>query len=106
MGIKSKITCHLGKNILKKYFHRFIVICFLTWGAVTALPAPAWAYLDPNTGNLIFQALLPIITFFLTAFLLFKRATLKLLHSLRDRIKKWFSSPKSEDSKSQCSKSE
>lgn len=78
----------------------FFIILF-TWDLVATLPSPALAYLDPNTGNFIFQALLPIITFVLTAFLLFKRATLKLLTSIRDSLKKWFSLSKSESSKSE-----
>ncbi|MDI6855083.1 MAG: hypothetical protein QME75_15935 [Deltaproteobacteria bacterium] len=51
-----------------------------------ALPSPAWAYLDPNTGNLIFQILFPVITFITTALLFFRNAIRRLIVSLKEMI--------------------
>jgi hypothetical protein len=35
---------------------------FLVFVMVTALADPAWAYIDPNAGGLIFQIAMPILT--------------------------------------------
>lgn len=37
---------------------RFLFIVFLS---VLTLPSVAWAYIDPNTGGMIFQMLAPIL---------------------------------------------
>jgi len=81
---------------LKKFLKAVLTVLLFSWGLVAALPSTALAYLDPNTGNLIFQALLPVITFFLAVYLFFKQTTLKVLHSLGDLFKKWFRGEKRE----------
>lgn len=81
---------------MNKFLKTVLAVSLFSWGLVAALPSTALAYLDPNTGNLIFQALLPVITFFVAVYLFFKKTTLKVLHSLRDLFKKWFRGEKRE----------
>ena len=52
-----------------------------------ALPSPAWAYLDPNTGNILFQILFPVITFITTALLFFKNSIRRFIVFLKEMIK-------------------
>lgn len=53
---------------------KIIVIVFSAAALILLLAptTPAFAYIDPNTGNLIFQILLPVITVITTACLFFK----------------------------------
>lgn len=37
------------------------VPAFVVIGICVALPAPAWAYVDPNAGGLLYQILFPLI---------------------------------------------
>jgi hypothetical protein len=50
-------------------------------------PATALAYLDPNTGNIIFQILFPIITAVATGYLFCKNAIRRKINALKDRFK-------------------
>jgi hypothetical protein len=52
-----------------------------------ALVTPAFAYMDPNTGNLIFQILLPVITGVTTAWLFFKSKIRRLYCLIRESLK-------------------
>jgi hypothetical protein len=58
------------------------------WHLLAVLPSPALAYLDPNTGNLIFQILFPIITALATAYLFCKKAVQRLWAALKERLGK------------------
>lgn len=50
------------------------------------IPSPALAYIDPNTGNIIFQILFPIITVIATGYLFCKNAIRRKLGSLKKRL--------------------
>lgn len=53
-----------------------------------AIPSPAAAYIDPNTGNIIFQILFPIITAIATGYLLCKNVIRRKLKALKMRFHK------------------
>ena len=59
-----------------------LAILFLILPPVT----PACAYIDPNTGNLIFQILLPIITAITTALLFFKNKVRRLYCRIKESL--------------------
>lgn len=48
-----------------------------------ATVTPAFAYMDPNTGNLIYQILFPIITVLATVYLFFKSKVRRLFQYLK-----------------------
>ncbi|MGB8993405.1 MAG: hypothetical protein WCD80_15220 [Desulfobaccales bacterium] len=50
------------------------------------IPSSALAYIDPNTGNIIFQILFPIITAVVTGYLICKNAIRRKLNSLKARL--------------------
>ena len=61
--------------------HSYRILFLRSWFVLVLLtPIPALAYIDPNTGGLIFQVLAPIIAMITSAWLF-----------LRDRIKSaWY----------------
>ena len=46
---------------------------FLVFVMVTALAGPAWAYVDPNSGGLIFQIAMPILSVGIAALTLLRK---------------------------------
>ena len=54
---------------------------------ILSFPDKAYAYTDPNLGNLVFQILFPIITVISTGYLLCKNYLKKKFISLKNRIK-------------------
>jgi hypothetical protein len=64
----------------------WVVGLALVLDACLALPSPVWAYIDPNTGNLIFQILFPVITFITTALLFFKNSIRRLIVALKEMV--------------------
>lgn len=68
---------------------KLIVIVFaaLALNLLLAPTTPAFAYMDPNTGNLIFQILLPVITGITTACLFFKSKIRRLYCLIRESFK-------------------
>lgn len=63
---------------LKVFF--FLLILLL------GIPSSALAYIDPNTGNIIFQILFPIITAIVTGYLFCKNAISRKFNSLKARL--------------------
>ncbi len=53
-----------------------------------AIPSTALAYIDPNTGNIIFQILFPIITAIVTGYLFCKNAIYRKFKALKNRLSK------------------
>jgi hypothetical protein len=51
------------------------------------LPNPAGAYVDPNTGNLVFQILFPVFTIITTIYLTCKSSARKFFNSVKDRLR-------------------
>lgn len=51
------------------------------------LPANAAAYVDPNTGNLVFQILFPVFTVIATIYLSCKSTARRLIASVKGRLK-------------------
>lgn len=47
------------------------------------IPSSALAYIDPNTGNIVFQILFPIITAVVTGYLFCKNAIRRKLNSFK-----------------------
>lgn len=66
---------------------KLALVLALVLYACLALTSPAWAYLDPNTGNLIFQILFPILTFITTALLFFKKSIRRFIVALKEMIR-------------------
>lgn len=54
---------------------------------ILAPVTPAFAYMDPNTGNLIFQILLPVITVITTACIFFKNKVRRLYCLIKESLK-------------------
>jgi hypothetical protein len=52
------------------------------------MPSSALAYIDPNTGNIIFQILFPIITAIVTGYLFCKSAISRKFNALKARLGK------------------
>jgi hypothetical protein len=61
-----------------------VVLFILT--LLLLIPSPAAAYVDPNTGNIIFQILFPIITVVGIGYLFLKNAIRRKLGSLKKRL--------------------
>jgi len=64
---------------------RFKVMVF-TLSLLLLIPLPAMAYVDPNTGNIIFQILFPIVTVVGTGYLILKNVIRRKLGSLKRRL--------------------
>lgn len=74
--------------LLMKYFkskYGFKVFFFLLI-LLLGIPSSALAYIDPNTGNIVFQILFPIITAVVTGYLFCKNAICRKLNSLKARL--------------------
>jgi hypothetical protein len=54
----------------------------LVLDGVLTLPREALAYIDPNTGNLIFQILFPIFTAIATGYLICKNAIRRKIYGV------------------------
>ncbi|WP_027184003.1 hypothetical protein [Desulfovibrio inopinatus] len=44
---------------------------------------PAYAYVDPNLGNAIFQILFPVLTVLSTVLLVFRNSVRRVFHSIK-----------------------
>ena len=64
-----------------KRHHVYLVVSLILDGVLT-LPKVALAYIDPNTGNLIFQILFPIFTAVTTGYLICKNMIRRKLYGL------------------------
>ena len=65
-----------------------LLVCALVVAAAFIDAPPAYAYIDPNTGGVIFQVLMPILAV-LVGFIAFawnfvKKQTLLLVHAVRN----------------------
>ena len=60
-----------------------LLVLSIVLDGVFIFPRIALAYIDPNTGNLIFQILFPIFTLATTGYLICKNAIRKKLYSLK-----------------------
>jgi hypothetical protein len=60
-----------------------VKVCFFLLILLLGIPSSALAYIDPNTGNIIFQILFPIITAVVTGCLFCKNAIRRKLNSLK-----------------------
>ena len=49
-------------------------------------PAPAFAYIDPSSGGLLFQILAPLFAAIVGGWVFLRRAIARLLHSIRQRL--------------------
>jgi hypothetical protein len=63
-------------------------VFFILLIVLLGIPTTALAYIDPNTGNIIFQILFPIITAIVTGFLFCKNAISRKFNSLKARLGK------------------
>jgi hypothetical protein len=75
------IMDYRSRKIGLKFF-LFLLILLL------GIPSTALAYIDPNTGNLIFQILFPIITAIVTGYLLCKNYIARKFKALMARLGK------------------
>lgn len=60
------------------------VIFLALLGPLLGVSSPAFAYIDPNSGNLIYQILLPLITVITTACLFFKNKIRRLYYKIKE----------------------
>jgi len=63
-------------------------VFFLLLILLLGIPSSALAYIDPNTGNIIFQILFPIITAIVTGYLFCKNAISRKFNALKARLGK------------------
>lgn len=68
---------------MKKSNKVYIVSFVMLVDLIICLPSPAAAYIDPNTGNLIYQILFPVFTAILTFFVICKN---KIRNKIKDFI--------------------
>ena len=66
-------------------FHFKVLVFILS--LLVLIPAPAAAYIDPNTGNIIFQILFPIITAVVAGYLFLKNAIRRKLGSFKKNLR-------------------
>ncbi len=68
--------------------NKIMVIVFIAavLNLLLGASSPAFAYIDPNTGNLIYQILLPIITVITTACLFFKNKIRRLYCLVKESL--------------------
>jgi hypothetical protein len=72
-------------NRNRKFSLKIILFLFML---LLGIPSTALAYVDPNTGNLIFQILFPIITAIVTGYLFCKSAISRKFKALKARLGK------------------
>jgi len=49
-------------------------------------PAPAFAYIDPSSGGLLFQILAPLFAAIVGGWVFLRRAIARLLHAIKERL--------------------
>ncbi len=70
----------MKKNII-------LLIVSLILDEILIMPSIAMAYVDPNTGNLIFQILFPIFTAVTTGYLICKSAIRRKLYACKEWLR-------------------
>ena len=78
----SIFSCGIVKIKSKFSFRVFFFLLILLLG----VPSSALAYIDPYTGNIIYQILFPIITAIVTGYLFCKNAIRRKLNYFKARL--------------------
>ena len=76
MLLAAEFTANFGAGLMNR------AALFLSFVMVTMSVAPAWAYIDPNAGGLIFQIALPILSLGLAGIALLRNRIFSLIRKV------------------------
>ena len=68
---------YLKTKLTLKIFFSLLILLF-------AIPSYAFAYIDPNAGNIVFQILFPVITTIATVYIFCKKGIYRMANSAKD----------------------
>ncbi len=74
----------------RRRHHRRLRMALFLSALITIFPAAAHAYIDPNTGGYVFQALFPIVSAIIGWYVFFRENMKKVLGALASRIRNLF----------------